>query len=281
MKKEKKHKKEKKSKKSKKKDDSDSDEWVEKVVGSATEPKPAVSVPLQRLVKLMLSILVFNYLSMHLWYREEWMSVPAHLPTFSKNQLTGPKRSSLGQEEEAARKMMMEKPGQTSRELNPYWKNGGTGLPPTKEEADAAKKSESPERKKHKSSHGRRSRSRSTSKSPERRTRHERNRSPEANKPRFRHPSEEDRQGSSSSRSRFSGSSSQPGWKKAEPKRPITDSSSSSSSSSESEDEVQQPLSRPEDDKIWTEQELNALNAKIIKAEIMGQQVWFYFNDSE
>ena len=52
---------------------------------------------------------------------------------------------------------------------------------------------------------------------------------------------------------------------------------SSSSSSSESEEEVD---SRPsytakEDEKIWTEQELNALNAKIIKAEIMGQSVSF------
>jgi hypothetical protein len=46
------------------------------------------------------------------------------------------------------------------------------------------------------------------------------------------------------------------------------------SSSTESEEEnykTQQPTQ--EEEKMWTEQELNALGAKIIKAEIMGQTV--------
>ncbi|VVC34516.1 Hypothetical protein CINCED_3A004607 [Cinara cedri] len=41
------------------------------------------------------------------------------------------KTSSKNKELEDA-KARMEKPGQSTRELNPYWKNGGTGLPPPK-----------------------------------------------------------------------------------------------------------------------------------------------------
>ena len=201
------------------------------------------------------------------------MSVPAHLPTFSKNQLGSvPKRTSLGKDEEAARKIMMEKPGQTSRELNPYWKDGGTGLPPAKTADVPSKSGESPDRKKHKTSHSER---KSRSKSPERRHHHHhRIKSPEVSRPKFRRPSEGDDEYSNRSQ-RYT--SSQPSWKKAPQKTPIVDSPSSSSSSSSSEEsdvEEQPPASRPvEDDKVWTEQELNALNAKIIKAEIMGQQV--------
>merc|ERR1711928_144850 len=50
-----------------------------------------------------------------------------------------------------------------------------------------------------------------------------------------------------------------------------TPADSSSYSDSSSEDEKQQPTA-VKDEKIWTEQEMNSLNAKIIKAEIMGQQ---------
>ena len=42
------------------------------------------------------------------------------------------KRTSMVSEEEVARKIAMDTPGQSARELNPYWKNGGTGLPPEK-----------------------------------------------------------------------------------------------------------------------------------------------------
>ena len=267
-KKEKKHKKDKKHKKNKKKDDSsDSDEWVEK--GSETA-QTSTSAPLQR---------------------DEWMSVPSLLPIFSKDQLP-PKRTSLNKDE-AARKIMMEKPGQTSRELNPYWKHGGSGLPPEKNESDTHfKKNEkpnesmspsNPERKKLKSSHRDSSttstcRNRSRSRSQERKPFSERSRKAPSVQERFRRPSEDDEVPPPITNNRFS-SSQKPGWMKREdkPNTQVELPTSSSSSSSESEEEVD---SRPsytakEDEKIWTEQELNALNAKIIKAEIMGQSVSF------
>lgn len=267
-KKEKKHKKDKKHKKSKKKDDSsDSDEWVEKTAETTPSSSSSMPAPLQR---------------------DEWMSVPSLLPIFSKDKLP-PKRTSLNKDEEAARKIMMEKPGQTSRELNPYWKNGGTGLPP--EKSDASSKAEKPkehtsssfpERKKLKSSDRDsstistcRNRSRSRSRSRERKPYSDRSRKTPSVQERFRRPSEDDESLPHTSK-RFS--SNQPGWKKMEnkPTSQVELSSSSSSSSSESEEEINiRSVPSNEEDKIWTEQELNALNAKIIKAEIMGQSVSF------
>jgi hypothetical protein len=261
-KKEKKHKKDKKNKKSKKKDDSsDSDEWVEKTSEVA---ESISSAPLQR---------------------DEWMSVPSLLPIFSKSSMPHVKRTSLNKDEEIARKIMMEKPGQTSRELNPYWKNGGTGLPPEKREEESSKSHETPndhegsrscsDGKKQRTSDrdvtlvNSRSRNRSRSRSRERKH-PEKIRKPSTVQERFRRPSESDEVVSQTSK-RFS--SSQPGWKKNEAKsRPPMDSLASSSTESEEENyKTQQPTQ--EEEKMWTEQELNALGAKIIKAEIMGQTV--------
>lgn len=196
------------------------------------------------------------------------MNVPSMLPIFSKKELSIPKRTSLGKDEEAARKIMMEKPGQTSRELNPYWKNGGTGLPP--EKPDSASSSHDKKQKSNRDRSRSRSRERKRSRSP----RVRRQKSPQA-KPRFRRPSDSEETRPSGSQ-RYS--SSQPAWKKTVPKSNVSvEDLSSSSSSSESENEVSGKsapgISMQHEDKIWTEQELNALNAKIIKAEIMGQQV--------
>ncbi len=269
-KKEKKHKKDKKHKKSKKKDDSsDSDEWIEKTAETSPPSSSSAPAPLQR---------------------DEWMSVPSLLPIFSKDKLP-PKRTSLNKDEEAARKIMMEKPGQTSRELNPYWKNGGTGLPPEKSNNASEKPKEHtsssyPERKKLKSSDRdsstistcrNRSRSRSRSRSRERKPFSDRSRKTPSVQERFRRPSEDDESLPQTSK-RFT--SNQPGWKKMD-KKPTSQvelPSSSSSSSSESEEEINiRSVPSKEEDKIWTEQELNALNAKIIKAEIMGQSVSFAY----
>ena len=49
--------------------------------------------------------------------------------------------------------------------------------------------------------------------------------------------------------------------------------SPSSSESSSSEDDREKEATVVADEKIWTEPEMNSLNAKIIKAEIMGQEV--------
>lgn len=216
-KKKKKKKKEKKSKKTKKDDESaddssNSDEWEEK---TAETLKPPINPqqPLQR---------------------DDWMTSPSFLPTFSSKDLAS-KRTSLISKEETDRKIMMEKPGQTSRELNPYWKDGGTGLAPEKPQASA-----------------------------------------ESKKSRFRRPSDDDNEsGSSRSMPKFT-SSSQPAWKK---KANVESSSfhkqvaSSSSGSSSSSEEDEKDTGGTEQGRIWSEQELNTLNAKIIKAEIMGQEV--------
>lgn len=216
-KKEKKHKKDKKSKKKKQKDDSstsDSDEWVEKTNDTSALP----ATPLQR---------------------EDWMSVPSLLPTFSKDSVRI-KRTSTKNDEEETRKKLMEMPGQTSRELNPYWKNGGSGLPPESKETQVFKNEKTQTVHKNLS-----------------------------NPNRFRRPSEGD-ECNHPERKRFA--SSNPGWKKKEQTETYKKEDKSSSSSSESEEDNESPL--PEkDNKVWTEQELNALNAKIIKAEIMGQEV--------
>lgn len=233
-----KKKKSKKHKKEKNSDSSDSDEWVEKTSDPVQTKAQTSEVPLKR---------------------EEWMSVPSHLPTFSKFDLSGPKRKSIGKEEEIAKKVMMEKPGQTSRELNPYWKDGGTGLPPEKALKQEHVKSE-------KSS---RPRSRSRSRERDVSTKGRRKVSPE--KKRFKRPSESEDHAPTGSK--FS-SSSTPAWKKTnEPLSHRRNSSSSSSSDSEEEPPLRSATANITG-KIWTEQELNALNAKIIKAEIMGQQVY-------
>lgn len=197
------------------------------------------------------------------------MNVPSMLPIFSKNELS--KRTSLGRDEEAARKIMMEKPGQSSRELNPYWKNGGTGLPPEKPASASQEKKNSSSEQSSSSRNRERSRSRERKRSTS--PREKRGKSPQA-KPRFRRPSESDETRPSGSQ-RYS--SSRPSWKKENDKTTsVSSSEDSSSSSSESEQEESRrpvPGKFVQEDKIWTEQELNALNAKIIKAEIMGQQV--------
>ena len=252
-KKKKKYKKEKNSMKSKKDDlyssDSDSeDEWVEKT--SETAAKPPDTGPLKR---------------------DDWMTTPSFLPTFSTKDKSE-RRTSKVSEEEAARKLIMERPGQTGRELNPYWKNGGTGLPP--EKAESRRNEPSSSASKH---HDRRdeksSRSRSRSRSPSRKRDR---RSPEKRSS-YQRPSEGDEDSYTSALTRRYGLS-QPGWKKSVERPRTPHSSSGSSSESSSEDErpsASTSTSRTENEeeaKIWSEQELNALNAKIIKAEIMGNQ---------
>lgn len=56
-------------------------------------------------------------------HRDEWMSSPAIFPTYSRE---------VKKEKANHDKHMLDKPGQSSRELNPYWKDGGTGLPEEK-----------------------------------------------------------------------------------------------------------------------------------------------------
>ncbi|XP_041373050.1 CWF19-like protein 2 isoform X2 [Gigantopelta aegis] len=121
------HKKEKKRKKKHKKhkkqassSDGDSDsakepQWVEKSSAlcnssgtdhqSETASKPTIGPTLQR---------------------ESWMECPLDvLPTICKKEIREKKKK----EDEMEKKAAAEKIGQHTRELNPYWKDGGTGLP--------------------------------------------------------------------------------------------------------------------------------------------------------
>lgn len=57
--------------------------------------------------------------------RDEWMNVTTFIPTVSRKELKKKNRK----ETESCSLSTIDKPGQHKRELNPYWKDGGTGLP--------------------------------------------------------------------------------------------------------------------------------------------------------
>ncbi|KAJ9600228.1 hypothetical protein L9F63_009475 [Diploptera punctata] len=116
--KEKKRKHKKKRKKAKKRkssssgssDDSDEDdEWVEKVTEKESD---------EQQVKQGGSLVE----------RDEWMTLTGMFPCVRRD-----KRDSREQADKQNNKYMLDRLGQTDRELNPYWKDGGTGLPEEKD----------------------------------------------------------------------------------------------------------------------------------------------------
>lgn len=58
--------------------------------------------------------------------RDDWMNVESFLPNLSKSDI---KKQKSNTKEEDKDKTLLDKPGQSDRELNPYWKDGGDGLP--------------------------------------------------------------------------------------------------------------------------------------------------------
>nr|CAD7265233.1 unnamed protein product [Timema shepardi] len=60
--------------------------------------------------------------------RDEWMTLPGLFPTISKV----PRDR---QQDEQKDKCILDKPGQSAQELNPYWKDGGSGLPETEKQS--------------------------------------------------------------------------------------------------------------------------------------------------
>ncbi|XP_060068862.1 CWF19-like protein 2 [Ylistrum balloti] len=141
FKKSKKHKKEKKKKKKvkkeknrKKKDysgsdseqssdsDNDADIWVEKQKDSNTsveEKGIAVKGPQLQ--------------------RDSWMDAPTDLiPLTSRQEIR--ERIKQDKEEKEKQKNLLDQPGQHALELNPYWKEGGTGLPETEKKKDKPSK---------------------------------------------------------------------------------------------------------------------------------------------
>lgn len=60
--------------------------------------------------------------------REEWMNFESFLSCTSKFDT---RKQKSNKEQEERTKIFLSKPGQSNRELNPYWKDGGNGLPQT------------------------------------------------------------------------------------------------------------------------------------------------------
>lgn len=58
--------------------------------------------------------------------RDEWMDMESFLPCVSKSDM---RKNKPNIKEEDKVKMLLDKPGKSDKELNPYWKDGGNGLP--------------------------------------------------------------------------------------------------------------------------------------------------------
>lgn len=132
--KKKKKKKQKKSKKSKKHDTSSSsssseDEgaWVEK-----STPTASLTSSVKQATEQELSAAQGK--------RDGWMEMTSLFGTFTRDEMReryGTCRKKAKEEEEA-RKREANKPGSHARELNPYFKNGGTGLPEEESQQNAS-----------------------------------------------------------------------------------------------------------------------------------------------
>lgn len=213
---------------------SESDEWVE----SGAKAKKADAVPAVQ--------------------RDDWMSGML-IPTFTKKE-TAPKKDD---------RISLDKydPKQSSRELNPFWKNGGSGLPTFKKPDSDEDDDDGSRKRPHQSrteevaqfrgnwrkknatdSKTRNGSSRKKSQSPE----------PAKHKPRPKSPEWGGK--GSSNRSHSPGTHNE-----------ICSSGSSSRSASPapqpSPDETE---TKPRMQDFMTDQQMNDLGAKIIKAEIMG-----------
>ncbi|CAG2226549.1 unnamed protein product [Mytilus edulis] len=118
-KKKKKHKKEKKKKKSENSDDTPV--WVEKGDSVANASTSGSSENVEK------GVIRGPQLQ-----RDSWMESPMDLiPTISKKDILEQKRKEK-EKENADKPNLLDTPGQHELELNPYWKDGGTGLPEMK-----------------------------------------------------------------------------------------------------------------------------------------------------
>ncbi|KAL6265373.1 hypothetical protein P5V15_002172 [Pogonomyrmex californicus] len=91
--------------------DSDKFEWVER------EDNKVLSCTAENLIE---SKVQANQLK-----RDEWMNLESFVPYMSKSNAKS-QESDMKREDETK---ILNKPGQSDRELNPYWKDGGDGLP--------------------------------------------------------------------------------------------------------------------------------------------------------
>ncbi|XP_033631747.1 CWF19-like protein 2 [Asterias rubens] len=107
-------------------DDSDEMQWVESTSTSSTATKQNTDTP-QKQTKTT--------------QREDWMSNPFDLATFSRDDVRKEKASKMDKETEKEKedRMILDTPGQSEREINPFWKDGGKGLPEAKRNLPAVK----------------------------------------------------------------------------------------------------------------------------------------------
>nr|XP_018901629.1 PREDICTED: CWF19-like protein 2 [Bemisia tabaci] len=61
--------------------------------------------------------------------RDDWMSMPGFIPVVSKEKINEERNRERKLKELEEKDKKTYKPGESDRELNPYWKNGGTGVP--------------------------------------------------------------------------------------------------------------------------------------------------------
>ena len=251
------------------------EEWVEKSALVAEESKSLKSKTPEKPLE-----------------REEWMSLSGSFLCSSRDE----KRQKIADEKKVKENFILEKAGQYSRELNPYWKNGGNGLPTIEDEKRKSLHNSWRQESKASSSHSRHYERRDREEESKHYRRHggssNRNRSRSRSHERaydrqklpFRKPNDHDH----SSAVNFRPSSSVKRWKKPEIRERETTqryesrkstSDLKQSAKSESDDSVSEDdkaagsHEKMEDKQVLTEAELNQLGAKIVKAEIMGDMV--------
>lgn len=208
---------------------SESDEWVEKEL----EKRPRA-----------------------LTEREDWMSMTGVLKTYTKDDLK-PK-----QEVKDKKHIDSYNPATSSRELNPYWKDGGTGVPETAESFRKRRTFVKPSN--HDDFYTKPSSSRESSHHRDDRTssRHDRHNDREFKSRRSRHEDESYNQRKSWNWKR---SSEQQEEKEVEQPRQETRHTSPDAGPSKA-----LMADKPKDTKYLSDEKMNKLGAKIIKAEILG-----------
>lgn len=70
--------------------------------------------------------------------RDEWMTLGNLFPCISRSDLQSGKQEL--QKKDNSTSSILDKPGQSNKELNPYWKDGGTGLPQNEPDKSVNKK---------------------------------------------------------------------------------------------------------------------------------------------
>ena len=98
----------------------ESDQWVERCDGKSPVAEEAMESASTRTAL----------------QRDEWMQIPLAPSSLSMMKLGDKEKSEEARRKEKASLQCFEKPGQHPNELNPYWKDGGTGLPMERKEGE-------------------------------------------------------------------------------------------------------------------------------------------------